>query len=127
MNISSSCWVQQQNRSCGTVNRPYANIEARDVNNQTPLHYATCTSRKEFKQLVIIHKAGIESKDVSNQAPLHRAAHSNSAVAQLLITHKGNVEAKEGSDGRPVDVARNSWTNTEIMTCLLIEQAARTS
>ena len=97
-------------------------IEARGEDNKTPLFAAAFGNSTEVAQLLITHKTDIEARDEHNTTLLFAAAFNNSAeVAQLLITHKADIEARNKDNQTPLDVARNSWRNTEAVIRLLME------
>ena len=103
-------------------------IEARGEDNKTPLFAAAFGNSTEVAQLLITHKTDIEARDEHNTTLLFAAAFNNSAeVAQLLITHKADIEARNKDNQTPLDVARNSWRNTEAVIRLLMDHAASIS
>ena len=51
-----------------------AEIKAKDIDSQAPLHVAAQYKSTEVAQLLMKHRAGIKKRNVINQTPLHYAA-----------------------------------------------------
>ena len=99
-----------------------ADIEARDEENQTPLHDAALKNSTEVAQLLIAHKADIEARTSFNQTALHFAAENFSTeVTLLLISHKADVEARDDDNHTPLDVARISRNYNEAARSFLMK------
>ena len=72
-----------------------AEIEAKDVNNQTPLHLAALSNSIETAKLLLESGAEIEARDVNNRTPLDVAARKNSAETAILLLERGEeIEAR---------------------------------
>ena len=54
-----------------------AEIEARDINNKTPLHYAADNNSTESPQLLLKRSGDIEAMGYNNKRPLHYTAENN--------------------------------------------------
>ena len=61
-----------------------AEIEARNVNNETPLHDAALKNSTECVKLIVERGAKTEGRDKDNRIPLHLARHCNSIEAVTL-------------------------------------------
>ena len=105
-----------------------SDIEARNENNETPLHNTGLCNSADVTKLLLAHNADIKAKDKDNRTTLHIAALYNSTeVAQLLLLeHHVDIEAREKDNRTILEVARNScniWGNTKSVMRLLMEHA----
>ena len=127
-----------------------AEIEARDINNQTPLRYAAYYCSTEFVNILLKHGAEIEVTNCDNHTPLHKAAGNNSTdVVHLLLERGAEIQAKDADNDRPLhfaaahnntgvkardinkqttlNLARSNSGNSKEIIRLLMEHAAITS
>jgi len=73
-----------------------ADIEARDVDLLTPLHYAAKQNYQKVLSRLISSKANISTKDKDGKTPLHYCAISgNHNGARLLLKEKANIAEKD--------------------------------
>lgn len=112
-----------------------AEIEVRDKNNKTPLHFSSLNNSTEGAQLLFQHNEGIKkwdkdnrtqlllqhnadanAKDIENWTPLQNAtSHSCLMVVQLLIEHNAEIELSFRNNRTPLDhAAASSATVTQI-------------
>ncbi|MBM4028988.1 MAG: hypothetical protein FJ280_26860, partial [Planctomycetes bacterium] len=66
-------------------------VNSRDEEGATPLHYAARAGDKKVAELLITHGAKIDAQDIEGETPLHDAAREHKGVVQLLLTHGAAV------------------------------------
>jgi ankyrin repeat protein len=65
-----------------------ANIEAKDKNDETPLHFASFNGHLEIVRLLLQNKANIEAKDEFGRTPLYLASlFGHSEIVRILKAH----------------------------------------
>ena len=83
-----------------------ANVSAKDVNDWTPLYYAT---NNEIAELLITRGAEVNAIDKRGWSPLHAAAMGGEETIEFLIANGANVNAKIESGSykgmTPLDLA----------------------
>ncbi|EAY10590.1 ankyrin repeat protein, putative [Trichomonas vaginalis G3] len=73
-----------------------ANINEKDENGVTALHYAAENNSKETAEVLISHGANINEKNKNGVTALHYAALNNSKeTAEVLISHGANINEKD--------------------------------
>lgn len=73
-----------------------ANVNARDVVSQTPLHLAAQTGNLEVAKVLLVNNADINAREMYNSTALHIVAWSgNTAFARYLIEKGADVNAKD--------------------------------
>ena len=78
--------------------KPKANVNARDPNGLTPLHYAVRDGHREIARTLLARGAEVDARDATGAAPLHYAArHGRLEIAQLLISKKANIHGLDGN------------------------------
>jgi ankyrin repeat protein len=71
-------------------------VNAKDKEGNTPLHYAAGSISKEFVKLLIDGGADVNARNKFNRTPLHIAAVENRVeIAQLLIESGADVDARD--------------------------------
>ncbi|EAX87642.1 hypothetical protein TVAG_226240 [Trichomonas vaginalis G3] len=71
-------------------------INIKNQDGQTPLHYAAMNNSKDTAELLISHGANINEKDKGERTPLHYAAMNNSKeTAGVLFSHGANINEKD--------------------------------
>jgi ankyrin repeat protein len=79
-----------------------ADIEARTISGETPLHIASQSNSWYVAHMLIERGADIEAEADEGCTPLHKAAERNSLeVATLLIDHGADIEAKTSAESYP--------------------------
>ncbi|GHS94676.1 hypothetical protein FACS1894139_08850 [Planctomycetales bacterium] len=98
-----------------------ANVNAKDKNGMTPLHYAA-ENNKNAEVVVLLVKAGadINSKENTGETPLHRAVKSNGnpEVVVALIKAGATVDSKEVHGWTPLHIAAKDNNYPEVIVSL---------
>ena len=72
-----------------------ADVNAKDEDETTPLHYAAHRDRKEIAELLIAKGADVNAKDEDGVTPQHLAAElGHKEIVELLIAEGADVNAK---------------------------------
>jgi len=81
-------------------------VNAKDDNGWTPLHFAVYYGHKEIVELLITKGAEVNAKDNNGWTPLHLAAENGrKQVAELLIANGADVNAKDNNGWTPLHLA----------------------
>ena len=81
-------------------------VNTKDKDGFTPLHYATGRGRKEVAELLIAKGADVNAKGDRDATPLHGAAFNGHAeIVELLIDAGADVNAQLNDGKTPLDVA----------------------
>ena len=64
-----------------------ANVNAKDKNDQTPLHWAATKGREDVAELLLANKAVVDAKDKAGQTPLHYAVFGGHEDVEDLLRH----------------------------------------
>ena len=73
------------------------NIEGKNSDGQTALHYAASVNRLHIVEFLLEKGAKIEEKDKKGHTPLHFAVSKGfQPIVEILIKHDANLEAKCG-------------------------------
>ena len=100
-----------------------ANVNAREFNAWTPLHYATANSRKETVELLVINGADVNAKTTDDITPLHHSAsNGDKEIVKLLIASGTDVSVKASNGITPLHKAA-LYSDKEI-SGLLIDKGA---
>ena len=84
-------------------------VNAKNGEGMTPLHYAAYRDYKEIVELLIAKGADVNAKQVDGMTPLHNAAvRRHKEVAELLIANGADVNAKGGTGDTPLHNAANN-------------------
>ena len=98
-------------------------VDARDVEGETPLRCATIEGHKETVELLIAAGADVNAKDRIRCTVLHWAAiDGNNEIAELLIANGADVNAKRNDGETPLHHAVVSG-HKEIAKLLIAEGA----
>jgi ankyrin repeat protein/beta-lactamase regulating signal transducer with metallopeptidase domain len=85
------------------------NVDKKDPQGQTPLHYAAWIGRKDVAEVLIAKGANINERDVSGQTPLHCAAtFGSNFVPELLLSKGANINARDNKGNTPLHLAAGS-------------------
>ena len=83
-----------------------APVDARNINDLTPLHIAAIMQRPEMARLLLAHGAEVNAISKAEQTPLHHAArHSDQATMQLLLEHNADLAPVDREGHTPADLA----------------------
>ena len=116
------------NQTSGTANAELllnagANVEARDMWNDTPLHYASFDGHNETVALLLDRGANIEAQRVYGETPLHVASsNGHSETVTLLLDAGANVDAQTKNGWTPLH--RASWYGHRKTVTLLLDAGA---
>ena len=84
-----------------------SDVNWKDQNGKTPLHYAAWKGHKEIAELLIANGADVNAKDDKGGTPLHVAAwEGHKEVAELLIAKGADMNAKMEDGDTPLDLAK---------------------
>ena len=98
-----------------------ADVNAKNENGQTPLHWAVLEDRIEMAKLLIASGADVGAKNKDGETPLHWAVdNDNIEIAKLLIDSGAKVNVKKRNGDTPLD-----WADSQEMEALLIEHGAK--
>ncbi|WP_353289188.1 ankyrin repeat domain-containing protein [Wolbachia endosymbiont (group A) of Paraperithous gnathaulax] len=101
-----------------------ANIEAKGINNQTPLCVASCKGNLYVLRLLLSRNAKVNVQDDSRKTPLHYAAREgHSDVAELLLGRGTMIDAEDCFGMAPLHYA--AYHNRKNMVSFLIKQDAK--
>ncbi|XP_042911828.1 uncharacterized protein [Parasteatoda tepidariorum] len=97
-----------------------ADIEAKSMHGETPLHYAVNHDKYEVVEILIKNGADMNARSSRGYTPLHAAVMNEKyEVVELLIKEGADVEAKNSYDVTPLFVA-----GSEKIAKLLIAKSA---
>lgn len=83
-----------------------ANLEAKDINGNRPLHYAVYYRNLAMVELLVARKAKVNAKNSWGETPLHFATKlKNEAIADYLIQHGADPSIRDGRRKTPVGLA----------------------
>jgi cytohesin len=88
-----------------------ADIEARTISDETPLHIASQANSRVVATFLIEREADIEARTSSGQTPLHNAASYGSLeVARLLIDGGARIDTEDDAGRTPLHSVGN-WAD----------------
>ena len=80
-----------------------ADVNARNHENETPLHHASRHGGADVVQLLLEHKADVKARNHENETPLHHALrHGGTDVVQLLLECEADVNARNHENETPL-------------------------
>ena len=83
-----------------------AEVNAKDDNGKTPLHWAASAGSKDVAELLLANKAEVNAKENHGRTPLHlAAAEGHKDMAELLLANKAEVNAKDNHGDTPLHLA----------------------
>ena len=84
-----------------------SDVNWKDQNGKTLLHYAAWKGHKEIAELLIANGADVNAKDDKGGTPLHVAAwEGHTEVAELFIAKGADMNAKMEDGDTPLDLAK---------------------
>jgi ankyrin repeat protein len=95
-----------------------ADVNSKDIDGFTPLHYACKQSNIELTQLLINNNADVNSKDIHGSTPLQYACKQNNIeLTQLLINNNADVNLKDIDGSTPLHYAcqKNNLKSIELL------------
>ncbi|CAH8318254.1 unnamed protein product [Eruca vesicaria subsp. sativa] len=85
-------------------------VNARDSEGRTPLHWAIDRGHLEIAKLLVDKKADVNAKDNEGQTPLHYAVVCDrEAIAEFLVKQKANTASKDDDGNSPLDLCESDW------------------
>lgn len=80
-----------------------AQVNARGLREETPLHLAMYDGRREVAELLLASQADVNAQNTTGETPLHLAARKGyRELVELLLDHQAEVNAKDGQDATPL-------------------------
>ena len=81
-----------------------ADVNAKDEDGETPLHYTVYKGHKEIAELLIEKGADVDAGNSFGSTPLHNAAiDGHTEIVELLIAKGADVNAKADTGWTPLD------------------------
>lgn len=86
---------------------PQVDVNHRNVNRQTALHYATSKNHREIAHLLLEAGADVNASDKYGATPLHRAAsQGHDKIVHMLLAHpKIHIDVRNSEGNTPLFVA----------------------
>lgn len=89
-------------------------VNSRDDDLWTPLHWAVWNGRKTCVEVLLSHHADVNAKSVSDETPLHTAAEKEEmTMLELLIKHGANPNNTDNDGDTPAHILvkhNNFWS-----------------
>ncbi|KAH9066250.1 ankyrin repeat-containing domain protein [Lactarius vividus] len=88
-----------------------ADVNAQDINRETPLHFASVSGRLEVARVLLNHGAIAKTVTYDSETPLHAISrgnydtHDSACLAQLLLEHGVNANALDKDQDTPLHYA----------------------
>ena len=93
-----------------------SDVNWKDQNGKTLLHYAAWKGHKEIAELLIANGADVNAKDDKGGTPLHVAAwEGHKEVAELLIAKGADINAKMEDGETPLDYAKRHPETADLL------------
>ncbi len=93
-----------------------SDVNWKDQNGKTLLHYAAWKGHKESAELLIANGADVNAKDDKGGTPLHVAAwEGHTEVAELFIAKGADMNAKMEDGDTPLDLAKGHTETADLL------------
>ena len=93
-----------------------SDVNWKDQNGKTLLHYAAWKGHKEIAELLIANGADVNAKDDKGGTPLHVAAwEGHTEVAELFIAKGADMNAKMEDGDTPLDLAKGHPETADLL------------
>ena len=93
-----------------------SDVNWKDQNGKTLLHYAAWKGHKEIAELLIANGADVNAKDDKGGTSLHVAAlEGHKEVAELLIAKGADMNAKIEDGDTPLDLAKGHPETADLL------------
>ena len=103
-----------------------ADPNARDSDDQTPLHRVVEWNRTEVARVLLENGVDVNARDVTNRTPLHVASELDGV--QLLLHHSADVHARDDEGRTPFqDASASAARESQSIMRLLLEHGAEDS
>ncbi|XP_049946893.1 ankyrin-3-like [Schistocerca serialis cubense] len=100
-----------------------ADVEAKDDDKRTPLHWAAIRGHVEVARCLLEDGADVNTRDNWQNTPLHQAAwNDNAAVVRLLAASSADPNARDSDGGTPLHDA--AWRGHADAATALLEAGA---
>lgn len=100
------------------------NINAKDENDLTALHYAAIEAHRSIGELLVDNGANVNAQNQKGWAPLHHAVfHGKKEIVEVLVAHGADVNIKDKDGKMPLCVAMEG--GNEDIAVLLINADAK--
>merc|ERR1712100_347993 len=103
-----------------------ADVDARDVAQQTPLHWACINGHMELAMALVDRGADVDARDVDQYTPLHAACDRGYMELAMALVKKGaNVFVVNMHGNKPqctpamIDLFNRLWYTTPLMKAML--------
>ncbi|CAD8161175.1 unnamed protein product [Paramecium octaurelia] len=101
----------------------YIDLNIRDLDDWTPLHFACLQSNVEIVQLLLHQQANPKLLSLDGKSPLHVAAMKNHlTICDLLINFGADLNAQDSDQNTPLHIA-SLHGNDQVCTILLEKKA----
>jgi len=101
-----------------------ADVNAKNLQNETPLNVAAFTGQTDVAELLIGNRADVNNKNKMGDTPLHwAAANGKKDFVDLLLANRATVNAENNSGVTPLDCAVSN--GHEVVAELLRQHGAR--
>ncbi|CAD8065389.1 unnamed protein product [Paramecium primaurelia] len=101
----------------------YIDLNIRDLDDWTPLHFACQQSNTEIVQLLLHQQANPKLLSLDGKSPLHIAAMRNhSTICELLINFGADIDAQDSDKNTPLHIA--SLHGNDLICKILLEKNA---
>jgi ankyrin repeat protein len=108
--LASSCYSKPE--SVLLLLKAGANVDARNKNDSTALHYAAINGKADAISFLIDYKANIKARNAGGDTPLHNA---RTPAAIALLYYGADIEAKNNLLETPIHCASDWGTKETVL------------